>query len=80
MGKLRKNTALTGGLGDLQTSNVCNKKELGWERGFSIALLLLLWSSIDDRKTKNCEDFLDRLSWTFKLVYYILGILRYIKY
>ena len=68
MGKLRKNTALTGGLGDLQTSNVCNKKELGWERGFSIALLLLLWSSIGDRKTKNCEDLLDR-SQTFKLVW-----------
>ena len=79
MGKLRKNTALMGGLGDLQTSNVCNKKELGWERGFSIALLLLLWSSIDDRKTKNCEDLLDR-SQTFKLVWISQTSLLYTRY
>jgi len=60
-------------------------KEIGCERGFSIAMLLLIWSSIGARETKNCEDLLDT-SWTFKLVwisklvYCILGILPKIKY
>ena len=46
MGKLRKNIAITGGLGDLQTSNVCNK-EIRVGKGifnrYAIATLVFYW-------------------------------------
>ena len=46
MGKLRKNTAHTGGLGDLQTSNVYNKGirvGKGIFNSYAIATLVFYW-------------------------------------
>ena len=79
MGKLRKNTALTRAGQGIYRLQMFVIKELGWERRFSIAMLLLLWSSIGDRKTKNCEDLLDR-SQTFKLVWIPQTSLLYTRY
>ena len=42
-------------------------------------MLLLLWSSIGDRKTKNCEYLLDR-NKTFKLVWISQTSLLYTRY